>query len=990
MLLETLSVKLQGDTTDFVAKMSGAATAVNALGEKMQQVGDKMQAIGQKWSLYISAPLIAMGKASLDSAAQFEVSMNVIEQVTGATTEQMKAMSDQALKLGKATVFSAGEAAQAQLELAKAGMDVAKTMDAMPGVLDLAAAGNVELAYAAKLTAGALNAFSLDAKESTRVANLLAAAANASAADIQDLALGFAQGGFAFAAAGQQVDDLAASLALLTNVGLKGTDAGTALKNMFTQLYGPTAKAKDVMKQYNIEIFDAQGNMKPLADIIDIFNRQLGNLSQQQRLAVLDTILLSDGMKAMIPLMEAGKDGFLKMKDAVNEQGAASNVANARMKGLAGAIEYFKGTLDSLMIETALPWLNTLSDIIRKTADWIAKFGELDPVLQRNIVVFAALAAALGPVLIYTGLLVSSLGSLIKLFSLLFNPIAMIAFGIGALVIALGGGGEAFGAFGKYIKAILEDGDYLNDWLTHIPEWIRPAVRAFGYALSYLQPFIKTLGEGIPKAAVTLRDTLYAVFLNIVSIAKSVWGVFVGIITGNTGDAFYEAERIIHVALNAIRVTINGLLQAVGDLFGVNMSGIIERVNSTFAWLQQIVSDGFPVWVETVKGWGIAAWEWIVWATGVAVEKLKEWGAALFQWVLDNWPAWKAQLMIWANTAWEWIVWATEIAVAKLTEWGAALYQWLTDNLPIWRAQLMEWGVAAYQWITDTAIPYTLQKLNEWGALAYQWLTDNLPIWKAHLIEWANAAWQWVSETTIPYLREKLGELGAWLYQWLQDNIPDFDPWVERVKGFAESARDWFNKAKDYIKDLSSGFASELPAMSGEVTKLGKVIGAEIPRMLEHFNNLWHVLSGGRNGQQIGQFLGKFATTAIKALGTILTQVRAIMDAFDILVRATGAILAGDFATYWSLKDQWNKAWSDFGGATADQWKQFQSIWENTMQEVPAPTGPYLGTQPTGSVSGNGVTVTLNQTFSGNVDAAAVASASQQGILQGLRQVGLA
>jgi len=122
MLIETLSVKLQGDVSDFVAKMNSAATAVQAIGDKMQAIGDKMQAIGQKWSLYISAPLIAMGKASLDSAADFEVSMNVIEQVTGATTAQMAEMSDQALKLGKATVFSAGEAAQAQLELAKAGM----------------------------------------------------------------------------------------------------------------------------------------------------------------------------------------------------------------------------------------------------------------------------------------------------------------------------------------------------------------------------------------------------------------------------------------------------------------------------------------------------------------------------------------------------------------------------------------------------------------------------------------------------------------------------------------------------------------------------------------------------------------------------------------------------------------------------------------------------------------------------------------------------
>lgn len=1036
MLIETLSVKLQGDVSDFVAKMNSAATAVQAIGDKMQQAGDKMQAIGQKWSLYISAPLIAMGKASLDSAADFEVSMNVIEQVTGATTAQMAEMSDQALKLGKATVFSAGEAAQAQLELAKAGMTVAQTMDAMPGVLDLAAAGGVELAYAAKLTAGALNAFSLDAKESTRVANLLAAAANASAADIQDLALGFAQGGFAFAAAGQQVDDLAAGLAILTNVGLKGTDAGTALKNMFQQLYGPTNKAKDAMREFGIEIFDTNGNMKPLSDIIDIFNRQLGGLSQETRLAVLDTILMSDGMKAMIPLMEAGKDGFLKMKDAVNEQGAASNVANARMKGLAGAIEYFKGTLDSLMIETALPWLNTLSDIIRKTADWIAKFGELDPALQRNIVIFAALAAALGPVLIYTGLLVSSVGSLVKVFSLLFNPIAMIAFGIGALVIALGGGGEAFGAFGKYIKGVLDTGDHLNDWLTHLPDWIQPAAQAFGYALAYIQPFIKTLSEGIPKAAVRMRDGIYYTIRNLISIARDVWGVFVSLITGNTDAAFSGVERTIHTALATVRVFIGHVLDAVGDLFGINMSGIQDKVSATFAWLQKAVTDGFPVWVETLKGWGVAAWEWIVSATQAVIEKLTEWGLAIYQWAMDNLPIWKAQLMEWAKVAWEWITWATALAIEKLTEWGLAIWQWVTDNLPAWKAQLQtwadaawqwitetaipyalekltEWGNALYQWvadnlpiwrerlqgwagaayawITETAIPYTIEKLGEWGNAAYQWLIDNLPIWKERLLLWANAAWEWVTETALPMLQQKLGELGAWLYQWLQENIPNFDAWVESVTNFAASAKEKFIVVKDYLMDVGRGFASELPAMAREVIELGETIGTEIPRILEHFNNLWSVLSGGRNGQAIGQFLGKFATTAIKALGTILTQVRAIMDAFDILVRATGAILSGDFDTYWALKDQWNKAWADFGSATADQWQQFKSMWDDTAPTPPTPSGAAGGgVGGFGGAGTNGVTITLNQSFSGNVDPAAVNSASQQGILAGLRQVGLA
>lgn len=507
--IETLAVKLIGDVSDFNNKMSGAVGAIQSVGDKMQATGDRMQAIGQKWSMFISAPLIAMGKAALDSAADFEVSMNIIEQVTDATTEQMDAMSKQALKLGKDTVFSAGEAAKAQLELAKAGMDVNQTMDAMPGVLDLAAAGGVELATAAKLTAGVLNAFSLEASESTRVANLLAAAANASAADIGDLSLGFAQGGFAFAAANQKVDDLAASLAILTNVGLKGTDAGTALKNMFTQLYGPTAKAKDTMEAYGIEIYDATGTMKPLVEIIGIFNEKLGGLSQEQRLAALDTILLSDGMKAMIPLMTAGTEGFLEMKDAVNEQGAAADVANARMKGLSGSIEYFKGTLDTLMIQSATPWLDQLGTIIRMTADWIAKFGELDPAVQKNIVIMAALVAAVGPVLIYGGLLVSSIGSIVSAFGVLSaaifaNPIvALAALSAALIVFAVGWDENWFGVQEKTATVV----DYISLRLTDLDAWIRENVPELGPWLDAFESFSAGAKKGWDDAFPSMKKS---------------------------------------------------------------------------------------------------------------------------------------------------------------------------------------------------------------------------------------------------------------------------------------------------------------------------------------------------------------------------------------------------------------------------------------------------------------------------------------------------
>ena len=702
MNLETLTVRLVGDTTDFVAKMASAGQAVQAVGDKMQATGQRMQSMGYQWSAFVSAPLIAMGKDALGAAADFETTMNVMEQVTRANADQMKALSDQALDLGMKTIFSAGQAAEAQLELSKAGMEVNDVMGAMPGVLDLAAAGDVDLASAAKLTAGVLNAFSLEAKESTYVANLLAAAANASSANIGDLSLGMAQGGFAFAAANQKVDDLAAALGILTNVGLKGTDAGTALKNMMQQLYGPTDKAREAMAHYNLNIFDANGNMKPLVEIIDIFNKQLGGLSQEQRLAVLDTILLSDGMKAMIPLMTAGAEGFTAMKDAVNEEGAAADVANARMKGLAGAIEYFRGTIETLMIQTATPWLEQLSSMIRWIADLIAKFGELDPALQKNIVIFAALLAVIGPILIYSGLLVSSVGSLVSVFGALLSPMGLVAVALGAVVAAALMGNDTFNTLTKYIRAVLKDGDYLNDWLTHLPEPMRGVVRIAGMFVATLQ-----------------------------NIGKYIWAILV--------DGDYLNDWLTHLP-----EPIQNVARAFGEMLAYVRNNFGNWVKVAWGWIVDAtpialaklgewgaalwnwVTQNWPVWKQYLLTWATAAWNWIAEMTPIALAKLGEWGTMLWNWLIENWPTWKAKLGEWANAAWQWILDMIPVAIEKLGEWGTALWNWLTENLPTWKVKLLEWGNAAWQWIVD-ALPTIKEKMGELGTWLYDWLVENKP-----------------------------------------------------------------------------------------------------------------------------------------------------------------------------------------------------------------------------------------------------------------------
>src|SRR5262245_5824117 len=206
-------------------------------------------------SLAISAPLVGLAATGIKSAADFEQSMNQIQAAGNLSAETMAAMQAQALQLGAETSFSAGEAADAMLEMTKAGFDAEQTMAAIPGVMSLAAAGEMELADAGNLVIATLNTFGMAAEDSQQVADQLAAGANASTASMTDLAQGLAQAGFAADAMNQDSDDLITALSLLTDVGLTGSDGATAYKNALMRMMAPTAQAKEAMNALGISFF---------------------------------------------------------------------------------------------------------------------------------------------------------------------------------------------------------------------------------------------------------------------------------------------------------------------------------------------------------------------------------------------------------------------------------------------------------------------------------------------------------------------------------------------------------------------------------------------------------------------------------------------------------------------------------------------------------------------------------------------------------------
>ena len=399
---------------------------------KLRNFGSQLKSIGTGLSLGLTAPIVGIAGAALNSAAGFEQSMNLMQTMSGATGAEMAGLQAQALELGRVTVFSAGDAATAMLELSKAGMSVSETSAAIPGVLSLAAAGNLGLADAATITANAINSFGLEASAAGNVANTFAAAANASSADVTTLADGFSKAGAVFSSNGQTVNDLAAGLAILSNSGIDGAEAGTQLKVMMQRLASPTGAARKQMAGLGLDIYDATGAMVPFGKIVGQLETGLAGLSDEQRNVALQTIFGTHAINAATIIAGEGAAGFAEMEAAVSKAGSASDLAEANMKGLGGAVKYFKGSVDSMLIGTALPWLDMLGSIIRGAADMATSFGTLSPQVQKFAVVMAAVLAAAGPLLLILGGIATALAALM-------SPIGLAIVGIialGAIVAA--------------------------------------------------------------------------------------------------------------------------------------------------------------------------------------------------------------------------------------------------------------------------------------------------------------------------------------------------------------------------------------------------------------------------------------------------------------------------------------------------------------------------------------------------------------------------
>jgi len=349
----------------------------------------------QTGALAAGTALAALAGWAVKSAMEFDKQMSAVQAVSLASASDMDKLRKAALAAGETSIFSATQAAEAETELARAGIGTADILGgALKGSLALAAAGQIDLAEAATVTTQAMTIFGLKASDAGHIADVLAAGANKSVTDVHDLALGMRMAGTGAALFGMTLEETVGALSLFAQNALRGSDGGTSLKQMLIQIASPSKIAAAEMQQLGLKFYDAQGKFIGLAKLAELLRDKLGGLTDQQRQKTLADVFGSDAMRAANILYQTGAKGVDEWTAAVDDAGAAQRTASAMTDNLAGDLKKLRGQLNALFIESGEGSTGGLRLITEALGHLVGTFNDLPGPVKTAAILLAGISGA--------------------------------------------------------------------------------------------------------------------------------------------------------------------------------------------------------------------------------------------------------------------------------------------------------------------------------------------------------------------------------------------------------------------------------------------------------------------------------------------------------------------------------------------------------------------------------------------------------------------
>ena len=314
----------------------------------------------------VSTALTGLAGVSVKIGSDFSSAMSKVEATSGATADEMERLTEKAKEMGKNTQFSATESAEAFNYMAMAGWDAEQMIAGIDGVMNLAAASGEDLAMVSDIVTDSLTAFGLKAEDAGHFADVLAKASSSANTNVELMGESFKYVAPVAGAMGYSVEDCSVAIGLMANAGIKGSQAGTALRSLLTNLADPTDEVAQAMSDLGVSLTDSNGEMKPMNQLLTEMKGGFNNLSEAQKTQYASTIAGKYGMSGLLAIMNSTDEEFQSLTNEIyNCKGAAEDMAETMNDNLGGDIKLLKSALEGLAIEFYENVENPLRDVAK-------------------------------------------------------------------------------------------------------------------------------------------------------------------------------------------------------------------------------------------------------------------------------------------------------------------------------------------------------------------------------------------------------------------------------------------------------------------------------------------------------------------------------------------------------------------------------------------------------------------------------------------------
>ncbi|MCY7682010.1 phage tail tape measure protein [Bacillus velezensis] len=355
----------------------------------------KQMALVQKASLAVGGAVVAGIGVSVKKAADFEEAMSRVKAISGATGQDFEDLKNIAAKMGAETKYTAVEAAEGLQYLAMAGFSVKAQVGSLPAVLNLAAASGEGLGRSADIVSNIMTGFGIKAEDSGHAVDVLVKAMTTANTDLPQLGDAMKFVAPVAHSLGYSIEDTATAVAKMSDAGIQGSMAGTALRASLLHLTNPVGQSAKAMKKYGIEVKDAHGNLKPIPELVGHISKQFEGMTSAQKTAAAAQLVGVEAASGFVTLLGVGEKGLRNYSKTLKEAGGtADKVAKTQMDNLKGSFEQFTSALDGLGIAIGNEFLPTFRKIVETGTKVVEFLSELNPGIITTGLEMAGAAAA--------------------------------------------------------------------------------------------------------------------------------------------------------------------------------------------------------------------------------------------------------------------------------------------------------------------------------------------------------------------------------------------------------------------------------------------------------------------------------------------------------------------------------------------------------------------------------------------------------------------